>query len=710
MSITPAESASKSIDAITARRLSLALPVFLGTIFLSAFLLFGIQPLFTKMVLPRLGGSPGVWSVAMVFFQAMLLAGYAYAHVLVSRLGIRRAALTHIVLMAAVLAVALPIRIAAGFNQPPEQGEALWLVMLFGASVGLPFFAVAANGPLLQAWFARSGHPHARDPYFLYAASNFGSFLALLAYPLVIEPVLPLSLQSSFWSWGFALLLAGIAGCAAVAIGERPAGASTIAAERAEPASGQQRLGWVALSFVPSALLVAVTAHISTDVAAAPFLWVVPLALFLLTFVIVFQPKPWLRHSWMLNAHLVLMATYAAISLAKIGLDWEWTLPLHLTLFFVAAMVAHGELVKRKPDASQLTEFYLFMSLGGVLGGLFAGLLAPVMFATVREYPLLLAASLFCRPGLINDAWPASRKWLLATAAILGLAVLVVQDAGRTDSVRSFFGVHKLTETSDGRHRLLYHGTTLHGAERIRTPEGITESGRPEPLTYYYFGGAIHQAVDAAREAQGGRLGRVAAIGAGTGSLACHIERGEDWSFYEIDAAVTRIARDPSQFRFLSVCAPGVPVINGDARLTLANAADGSLDLIIVDAFSSDAIPVHLLTSEAMALYQTKLTPHGVVALHISNRNMELGSVVSQTAALHGFSTWIKDGGHGQTQELASAMKIAPHVAVIARKAADVGPLASIDGWKAAPATGKVKPWTDDYADIPGAIWRKLVR
>ncbi|MGL4974957.1 MAG: hypothetical protein ACRC56_06665, partial [Bosea sp. (in: a-proteobacteria)] len=450
MSITPAESAAKSIDAGTARRLSLALPVFISTIFLSAFLLFGIQPLFTKMVLPRLGGSPGVWSVAMVFFQAMLLAGYAYAHVLVSRLGIRRAALTHIALMAIVLALALPIRIAAGFSQPPEQGEALWLVMLFGASVGLPFFAVAANGPLLQAWFARSGHPHAQDPYFLYAASNVGSFLALLAYPLVIEPVLPLSLQSSIWSWGFALLLAGIAGCAAVAIGERPA-SDAVKLKRAEPASNEQRLGWVALSFVPSALLVAVTAHISTDVAAAPFLWVVPLALFLLTFVIVFQPKPWVRHSWMLNAHLVLMAAYAVISLFKIGLDWEWTLPLHLALFFVAAMVAHGELVKRKPDASQLTEFYLFMSLGGVLGGLFAGLLAPVMFATVREYPLLLAASLFCRPGLINEAWPASRKWLLAGAAMVGLGLLVVQDAGRTDSVRSFFGVHKLAETSDGR-------------------------------------------------------------------------------------------------------------------------------------------------------------------------------------------------------------------------------------------------------------------
>ncbi|MGL4973963.1 MAG: spermidine synthase, partial [Bosea sp. (in: a-proteobacteria)] len=265
-------------------------------------------------------------------------------------------------------------------------------------------------------------------------------------------------------------------------------------------------------------------------------------------------------------------------------------------------------------------------------------------------------------------------------------------------------------ETSDGRHKLLYHGTTLHGAERIKTADGQPETGRPEPLTYYYFGGAIHQAVDAARQAQGGKLGKVAAIGAGTGSLACHIARGEDWTFYEIDAAVTRIARDPAQFRFLSVCAPGIPVINGDARLTLAHVQDASLDLIIVDAFSSDAIPVHLLTSEAIALYQSKLTPHGVVALHISNRNMELGSVVSQTAALHGFSTWIKDGGHGQTQELASAMKIAPHVAVIARSEKDVGPLPTVDGWKAAPATGKVKPWTDDYADIPGAIWRKLVK
>ncbi|MBA4335953.1 MAG: hypothetical protein C0420_14030, partial [Methylobacterium sp.] len=582
--------------------------------FLSAFLLFGIQPMFAKMVLPKLGGSPGVWSVAMVFFQTVLLAGYGYAHWLVSRFTVRRAALVHIALMVAVLLVGLPIGIAAGFERPPQEGETLWLIALFAASVGLPFFAVAANGPLLQAWFARSGHPRAADPYFLYAASNIGSFLALIAYPFLVEPVLTLSLQSHAWSWGFGLLLAAIAACAGLAIG---GGENGVAATRelAAPAAvtGRQKLGWVALAFVPSGLLVAVTAHLSTDVASVPLLWVVPLALFLLTFVIVFQRRPVLRHGWMLTAQLVFVAALTLKMLFQPGIGWGGELALHLGLFFTTAMVAHGELARRRPDAANLTGFYLWMSLGGVLGGLFCGLLAPLLFNSVVEYPILIIAGVLCRPAFTGIRISRPVRAGLVGLAFIGLFAIIVTEQQRSDSVRSFFGVNRITESPDGRFRILVHGSTVHGAQRLRNDDDSLVTGRPEALSYYFTGGGIADGIDAVRRARGGTLQAVAAIGLGTGSLACQTRPGENWTFFEIDPQVARMATDPARFSFMSHCAPGARIVLGDARLTLSDAAPDSLDLIVVDAFSSDAIPIHLMTTEAIGLYLSKLKPNGAI-------------------------------------------------------------------------------------------------
>jgi len=700
-------SAAQTRDRPQARSLAATLPVYIATIFLSAFLLFGIQPMFAKMVLPRLGGSPGVWSVAMVFFQAMLLLGYAYAHWIVAHLSLRRAALVHLGLMITVLALALPIHIASGFERPPQEGEVLWLIGLFVASVGLPFFAVAANGPLLQAWFSRTGHSHAADPYFLYAASNIGSFLALIAYPLVVEPLLPLTIQASAWAWGFALLLAGIAGCAGLAIGagrtDIPAAQNTLAAE---PISNAQRLAWVGLAFVPSGLLVAVTAHISTDVAAAPLLWVVPLALFLLTFVIVFQRRPVLPHRWMLNLQLLLAFGLLMVSLFQPAIGWGSMLALHLGLFFATAMVAHGELVKRRPDAARLTEFYLWMSFGGVLGGLFSGLLAPVLFNSILEYPMLLIAGLLCRPGFTSIRLP--RRVGIGLAAIMvGLFVtIVVAEQRRTDSIRSFFGLYRVYETADGNFRRLGHGTTVHGAQRIRNDDGTPATGRPEPLSYYFTGGAIADGIEAVRRARGKALGQVAAVGVGTGSLACQIRPGEAWSFYEIDTRVVAIATDPARFSFVSQCAPGIPFVIGDARLTLGDAAPASLDVIVVDAFSSDAVPLHLLTREAMALYLEKLAPGGALLFHISNRNMDLAPVVAATGHELGLKTWVR--ASQQTPELTSENKFSPNVAMVARSAADVR-FGAGEVWKVEDPT-RTKPWRDDYADIIGAIWRRLSR
>ncbi|RYE32813.1 MAG: hypothetical protein EOP23_11005 [Hyphomicrobiales bacterium] len=699
--------AAQAVDRLQARRMAATLPVYLATIFVSAFLLFGIQPMFAKMVLPKLGGSPGVWSVAMVFFQAVLLAGYGYAHLLVSRLTLRRAALIHLTLMIVVLATSLPIHIAAGFERPPQEGEALWLIGLFAVSVGLPFFAVAANGPLLQAWFARSGHSHAADPYFLYAASNIGSFLALIAYPLVVEPLLPLAIQASGWTWGFALLLAGIAACAGLAIGTGRMDAPALApAAPAVPIASTQRFGWVALAFVPSGLLVAVTAHISADIAAVPLLWVLPLALFLLTFVIVFQRRPVLPHRWMLCLQIVLLLGMILAIPFQSRVGWGVSLALHLGLFFATAMVAHGELVQRRPDASRLTEFYLWMSFGGVLGGLFSGLLAPMLFNAVIEYPILIMAGLLCRPEIAAGRAPRPLKLGLIAATAIVTIFLVSGDRQRTDSIRSFFGINWISETEDGRFRKLVHGTTVHGVQRLRNDDGSAVTGRPEPLSYYFTGGAIADGIEALRRARGGTLGKVASVGVGTGSLACRIRAGEDWTFYEIDARVVSLATDPARFSFISQCAPNVPFVIGDARLTLADAASGSLDLIVIDAFSSDAIPVHLLTREALGLYLSKLAPDGAMLFHISNRNMDLAPVVAATAREQGLVTWISQ--YRQTPEMKDQHKLLSQVAMVARDPADLR-FAAQGHWRIEQGDG-VRPWRDDYADVIGAIWRKLSR
>jgi hypothetical protein len=689
---------------VAAPSMAPVLPVFAGTIFLSAFLLFGIQPMFAKMVLPKLGGSPAVWSTAMVFFQAMLLAGYAYAHWLVRRFSVRRAALTHITLMIAVVATSLPIGIAAGFERPPQQGEFAWLLLLFTASVGLPFFAVSANGPLLQAWFARTGHAHARDPYFLYAASNIGSFLALLAYPFAVEPTLRLATQASAWAWGFGLLLAGITACAGLCVG-RPAIGHDATPLIAEPISTGRKLHWLFLAFVPSGLLVAVTAHISTDVAAGPLLWVAPLALFLLTFVIVFQRKPLLRHGWMLTAQLLLILGYTVSMVFALRMGWGGELVLHLAILFVTAMVAHGELARLRPSAAALTGFYLWMSLGGVLGGVFAALVAPLLFNSVAEYPLLVVAGMLCRPGFTSLRPSRLQGVALAGLAAMGLTALTAREMSRTDMVRSFFGVHRIYETPDGRFRVLSHGSTIHGAQRLRQDDGTPVSGRPEPLTYYFTGGGIADGIDSIRQARGGTLGAVAAIGVGTGSLACQIRAGEDWRFYEIDQAVIRIATDPARFSFLNACAPATAFVIGDARLTLGDARNGALDLVVVDAFSSDAIPVHLLTGEALALYMRKLKPDGAVLLHISNRNMELASVVRATAAGQGLTTWLNDPVRSAADM--AVLKTAPKVALVLRPGVDPGPIVT-GSWQERAGPGTTRPWSDDYADVVGAIWRQL--
>jgi hypothetical protein len=730
----------------------LLLPALTAAIFLSAALLFAVQPMFTKMVLPRLGGAPSVWSVAMVFFQATLLAGYAYAHLLTRYAPGRTSVIIHVVVMIAAC-LFLPLSIAKGWGRPPEVGEAFWLLGLFAVSIGLPFFALAANSPLLQAWFARTDDPAAKDPYFLYAASNVGSFLALISYPAVIEPLIRLGVQTWLWSAGFAVLILLIAACGYLlrqAPDQAPSAATSDGVEAAPP-TWRDVVSWVGLAAVPSGLLVAVTAHISTDVAAVPLLWVIPLALYLLTFVIVFARRPVIPHRLVVALQPLFILGLVALLVFEPIKAIIGQIAIHLAVFFVCALVCHGELARRRPAARYLTSFYMWMSAGGMIGGIAAGLLAPYTFNWVAEYPILIALAVLCRPGLGLPKSGSERliffgavaiaviglvafkamamevdetiyNWVVAAllvvtvlfwrdplpfAAIVGFVLLgnhyAIETGGAT-SVRSFFGVHKITETSDGRFRTLAHGTTLHGGQRIRDDNGNPLTGRPEPIMYYYQGSALVQVLEAARAAST-RPMRYAVIGLGTGSLACRAEPGETVHYYEIDRSIIRIARDPNLFNFISECRPDVPIMVGDARLTLADAPDGSYDAIIVDAFSSDAIPIHLMTREAMAIYKAKLAPHGIVAVHVSNRHLELASVVAGIATANDMVARVNDGA--DITENDAEYIFTGTVVAVARDNADLGRLGKSEYWELQTPDPKQWVWTDDYSNIVGALLRR---
>ena len=694
-----------------ARAGALVFATYTVAIFLSAFLLFGVQPMFTQMVLPRLGGSPSVWSVAMVFFQSMLLAGYAYAHWLARARHRFVPVVVHLVLLVAA-GLTLPLSIAQGWGSPPASGTAFWLLGLFTISIGLPFFALAANNPLLQTWFVRTGHHDGKDPYFLYAFSNIGSFLALVSYPILLEPAFTLRVQTRLWSTGFLLLVALIAGCGYL-LSRSPHGTETAdEVETAAPRPSWLTLGrWVFISAVPSGLLVAVTAYMSTDIASAPLLWVAPLSLYLFTWVLVFARRPPIPHRWMLLAQPLAVAAVVALLLFDGRVPLLANLGGHLLAFFVIAMACHGELARSRPALAHLTAFYVSLSFGGMLGGLFAGLVAPFTFSWVAEYPILAALAVLCRP-LATARERIPEHWFWPVAAIVALALILPSylgfnvitpkmtsvliilvltlaaisiallrdptksavavalaltvirlyppNEGRSETLRSFFGIHTIYETPDRRFRVLRHGSTIHGAQELMTDDGHPVTGRPQPLTYYHNNSAIAAVIEAVRARNASPL-RVAVIGLGAGSLACRIGPSESWRFFEIDPTVVAIARDPRRFGFVSSCAPNLPIVLGDARLTLAKEPDSAYDLIIVDAYSSDAIPIHLATREAMAIYRAKLAPHGVVTMHISNRHLDLESVVVGIAAANGLKTWVwtNDDDRGDDVNFISPSKVA---------------------------------------------------
>lgn len=752
--------------------------LFTGASFLSALLLFSIQPLFAKMVLPVLGGSPSVWAVALCFFQGALLAGYCYAHLLNRLINARAAGFVHIAVCGLAL-LFLPIAVPTGWSEPPPGDPYLWQLGLFSVAIGMPFLAVAANAPLLQAWFAATGHPDGRDPYFLYAASNLGSLIALLGYPFLLEPTFGARALASGWTGGFIALMVAIAICF-LALRSRTASRLPTAEQAmgttAQAPSWPRRLGWVGLALVPSALLTAFTTHISTDVASAPLLWVLPLALYLLTFVIVFRERALIPMRLLLVLHLAAVII-ALLQLSQTRHDgWLISSATGVAVFFTSALVAHRTLYDLRPAPRYLTEFYLWLSLGGVLGGLFAALVAPKLFSEVFEYPLLLALTMACRPGALSvslrDRDELLRLWLLvasgllaiywfpwltdqlsntsmegvigsfldradrlvtrwgvaavltlvfailllasfrhpprqAAIALLMFLTIVTLPSGvkRGDAERSYFGVYRVSTSNDGDFHILTHGTTLHGAQRIRDQTGAYRDDLT-PTTYYYPKSPMAQTIMRVRERlEGqGRQGRYGIIGLGTGSLACYAQEGERWRFFEIDPLVVQIASTPERFSFLHHCQPKPDIVIGDARLTIAKEPIESFDLIIVDAFTSDAVPVHLMTAEALRLYASKLAPDGIVLLHISNRYLDLDAVLAATAPLvpelHGLilSDDEADGSYASTTST---------VAIFSKNAHVIDSFRDLDEAYELEPTG-LRAWTDDFSDILGPLLSKM--
>jgi hypothetical protein len=735
----------------------IALPAFAGAICASAFLLFSVQPMFAKMVLPMLGGAPAVWAVSVCFFQAMLVAGYGYAHLLERYLTPKFALLFHLVVLALALA-AQPISPPGAFAATPALGAYLWLLTILGVGVGLPFFALSANAPLLQAWFGRSGHIDSADAYFLYAASNAGSLAALLAYPLLIEPLLPLTTQSRLWAGGYVLLGAMIAACGWLTLQAPPASATapretSADLPRAGLAQWQDRLTWAGLAFVPSGLLVALTTFVTTDIAAVPLLWVVPLALYLATFIVAFRQKPLVSRGILLALQPVTVAITITTMDWDAGAAWAISCLAGLAAFLATSLLCHRQLYERRPEPARLTEFYLWMSIGGSAGGIFSALIAPQIFTNLLEFPILLGLGMLCRLGWRTSAapertWPLAAltlavfagfviliatltkggaiawtpqlrvyvlagfgmamivayRWITpqlgATAALVLGAALLPDGNKPVHIVRSFFGTHRVIEPPGGVFRLLLHGTTLHGAQR--TADYRLAGARPLPLTYFHPKGPLAQGLRLARAATGAPSQplRVGIVGLGAGAMACHAIDGERWRFFEIDPEVVKIATNPALFTYLSICQPEAEFIVGDARLTLAGQPDASFDYLVIDAFSSDAIPIHLLTVEAFKLYAAHLSDRGVLALHVSNQNLDLPPIVeSNLAQIPELRGVYAEGEGGQGAIRSQAVLIARHDEI----------LAPALGWHKSRALGapSVRPWLDDYSDVLSPLIRR---
>ncbi|MFN0047187.1 MAG: fused MFS/spermidine synthase [Sphingorhabdus sp.] len=732
---------------------------FLITILTGSFLLFLVQPMIARMALPKLGGAPAVWNSAMLVYQALLLAGYAYAHRLTQEPP-RRQAVLHI----AVFTIAL-LWLPIGLEnlQPPADGSPIfWVPWLLVASIGPLFFAVAAQAPLMQRWYALSGNQG--EPYALYAASNIGSFGGLIAYPLLVEPFTTLNSQKWIWSGIYIALLALVVTCAIQVW--RTHGA----AEHRPHAHGSQtrinwrrRLYWIALAAVPSGLMLSTTSHLTTDLMAMPLLWVIPLGIYLLSFSVAFadnqKPAYWI--SRLAPIILILSGAFVFVVWGKAAIGG---LVASLSLLFFVAVTLHNEMYRTRPAAEDLTSFYLMMSVGGVIGGFFCAIVAPLLFDWTWEHPILIllaAALLPAVPLLRVDesdirvpvimiaigllalalgifggvAEPADASFLkiilAATIILFGLAVsgfrvaflfamagLLTINGGwysmqqSLDGVRmrSYFGTYTVNATESGRVRWLNHGTTMHGMQLLDDPT--------RPISYYPETSGVGIALQKAPVLFGPDA-NIGIVGLGTGTLGCYRKPGQSWTFFEIDPLVIEIARDRKIFSFLEKCAPDVKITLGDARLTLADVPNGQFDILALDAFSSDSIPLHLLTKEAFATYRRTLKPDGLLLVHISNRYINLNPVIAAEAKANGWYAALRhdsptedmiNRGNRASQWIA----LSPDIKKLARLTGPVDTVKSryydSDQWLHLDPPGNTSPWTDDYASVLPhlSLWKTL--
>jgi hypothetical protein len=720
--------------------------VYATTIFIGAFLMFALEPMVAKMLLPTLGGTPMVWNTCVVFFQGALLGGYAFAHLL--RLLTTRRAVIVLMALAVVAGVTLPI----AFPRPPQDiaHATTWLLGQLVVSLGPVFFVLAAVGPSLQTWFSRSGAEGAGNPYVLYAASNAGSFVALLAYPVLIEPTFTLASQRTLWASGYALLVVSLGVSAWMA-------ASTSSSHIAQPSdapgstdeapSARERAVWFVLAFIPSSVMLGVTTFISTDVAAVPLLWIAPLTIYLLTFVLAFSGRG-SRLTQVASQRLALpLSAVLFLMVAGLGFPIGPTVALHFITFFAVAMACHGMLAARRPRPERLTEFYLWIGGAGVAGGLFNTLVAPVLFPTAVEYPLMLICAA-AAPALAGSRFTAKEAlritrnalvlgiaagvvligaahWQIAagvSAVVAGIGIVVAfsrkgsplgfasslaalylastvlptQGAQTLETSRTFFGIYHVIADTHGYHSL-YHGSTRHGMQAAQPPTD-------EPLSYYHRSGPFGQAFSMLPVMSS--TPRVAVIGLGAGGLAAYAQPRQHWAFYEIDPEIERIARHAGYFTYLQQCGGRCSVTIGDARRSLSRQPDARFGLIVLDAFSSDAIPVHLVTAEAMEEYLTHLDRDGVMMFHISNRYLDLQPLLEGLGAHSGLTAY------GQLQLVTEPVNDGRATAqwvALARNAGVLEPLGYDQRWTRLDTSHPPSlVWTDDYSNILSVLraWR----
>ncbi len=670
------------------------------TIFLSAFLLFQVQPLIAKLILPWFGGSAAVWTTCMLFFQVLLLAGYVYSHALTGIRQPSRQRLVHCVLLGICLLL-LPIAPDASWKPTGGDDPMLRILGLLATSIGLPYFVLSTTGPLVQAWYART-HVGAY-PYRLFALSNFGSLLALLSYPLIVEPVLSAYWQAVAWSTGFALfalICAVLAWKSTGGVAASPTASAELAAPVPPPTAGLQ-VWWAALAGVASALLLAFTSHLSLNIAPIPFLWVLPLLLYLASFIVCFEAPRWYRRDFYFP---LLVAGLGGVCYTLIPGHLHPKIvvlvPLYAVTLFCACMVCHGELARAKPHPRYLTSFYLQLALGGALGGLFVGLLAPHFFNDLYELPIGLAAlGVVTFAALYRDKKSIlHRRFALPAQAVA--ASLVVAMTGtlawgygafadsRPASVRNFYAVLKVEDSGSGENavRELKHGTIQHGSQFL------DPSRRGWPTTYYGPLSGVALAIKATNEAR-----RVGVVGLGAGTLAVYGRAGDVMRFYEINPQVVDLAR--KQFSFLSDSKAAIEVELGDARLTLEREAPQQFNVLAVDAFSSDSIPVHLLTVEAFRAYVRHLKPGGILAIHVSNRYLDLLPVVSKAAAA--LSLQVKQVYATDNYDVGV---FSSDWLLLARSADAFNSDELKENAKVLEAQPDVRLWTDDFSDLHGIL------